>query len=98
MWAAPVEFDLPRFVEGGWIIGGFEYHENPRYTVPGWARRLVHRWAESRRWGQGLSGQAGAAPLPLAGGYLDQPALVMDAFGMFDRWMNERRDGSGSGR
>jgi hypothetical protein len=30
--------------------------------------------------------------LPLAGGYLDQPALAMEAFAMFDQWLAEGRN------
>jgi hypothetical protein len=58
--------------------------------VPPWCERLVQRWAELRRFGGGM----GAAPvLPGAGGYCDQQALAMDAFGLFDRWLGERKSG-----
>ena len=85
---------LPRRVKGGWVIGGFEYEENPRFTTPGWATRMVQRWAELRRLsgGQGLPG-SGVALFPRPGGYLDQPAALMDAWGMFDAWLAQKRSG-----
>ena len=95
---APQEFELPRHVEGGWIIGKYQYDENPRYTVPGRLKRLSSRWLEIRAMAAGGVGgmiSVSAGPmLPIAGGYMEQPAFVMDAFRMFDRWAQERR-GSG---
>lgn len=92
MFAAPAEFLLPRFVEGGWTIGGFTFAENPRFTVPGWCERLVQAWARvSRLRGGGLV--PGAPILPCGGGFGDQPALVMDAFEMFDHWAEQRKGG-----
>ena len=92
---APHEFELPRHVEGGWIIGQFQYNENPRYTVPGPLQRLCRRWLEIRSMGAGAGGgmiSVSAAPvLPAAGGYMEQTAFTMDAFRMFDRWAQERR-------
>lgn len=93
MWAAPQEFELPRFVEGGWRIGRFDYAENPRYTVPNRLRQLVQRWAEMRRLTN--RGMGAAVLLPCAGGYFDQPAAVMDAFELFDAWLAERGQGEG---
>lgn len=89
LFAAPHEFRLPRHVEGGWIIGGYHFAENPLFTTPGWAVTMVERWAEARR----MEGQLPGSPriLPRGGGYLDQPALLMDAWPMFDRWMLERK-------
>lgn len=78
------------------MIDGFAYDENPRFTVPEWATRLVRLWERLRALrGAGPMG-LGAAVLPYAGGYCDQPALAMDAFVMFDRWLAERkaRDGA----
>ncbi len=47
-----------------------------------------------RRLGQGALG--GQAPvLPLAGGYMDQPAAMMDAFELFDAWAAQRKGGDG---
>jgi hypothetical protein len=81
---------LPRVVEGGWRIGDYFYAENPRFTVPSWCVRLVHVWARIQRLrGGGLV--PGAAVLPVNGGFGDQPALVMDAFEMFDHWAESRR-------
>lgn len=88
---------LPRYVEGGWLIGGFAYAENPRFTVPAWCERLVMTWARMRRLrgGGGALGMPGAAIMPQAGGYADQTGLVMDAFELFDHWAEQRRDDRG---
>lgn len=77
-------------------MGGFHHEENPLFTTPGWARSMVVHWARLQALrGSGLTG-VGAAPFPHAGGYVDQIALVMDAFELFGAWMAERRrDGSG---
>ena len=90
MFAAPGEFVLPRFVEGGWQIGEWRYAENPRFTVPAWMTRLVERWAELRSMSAGPLGPGGSV-LPFGGGYYDQVAWVIDAFQLFDRWSAERK-------
>lgn len=89
---APAHFRLPRHIEGGWRLGEFDYDENPLYTVPQWARAMVEAWARIRALRGGGAMGAGAAILPRAGGYGEQPALMMDAFMMFDRWMAERSE------
>ncbi|MGD9470613.1 MAG: hypothetical protein AB7G24_00780 [Novosphingobium sp.] len=33
----------------------------------------------------------GPPVLPCAGGYYDQPAALLDAFALFDKWLNERK-------
>jgi hypothetical protein len=38
---------------------------------------------------------SGAQVLPRGGGYCDQPALAMEAFELFDRWLEEGRRGAG---
>ena len=82
----PEQFELPGDIEGGWILGNFEYPDNPRKLVSRRLMRLVNRWLEMRRMGGGL----GQSPmLPHAGGYFDQPAAIMDAFRLFDQWARE---------
>jgi hypothetical protein len=51
---------------------------------------LVRQWAAMK----GLAGSApGAAPLlPRSGGFGEQQALTMDAFAMFERWVDQRRN------
>lgn len=44
--------------------------------------------------GRGALGGS-AAILPLAGGYLDQPAAAMDAFAMFDLWASQSKGAEG---
>lgn len=84
---------MPRSVEGGWEIGGFAYAENPRFTCPRWALALMEAWARLRSArGGGMQGM-GSQVLPRGGGYLDQPALAMEAFELFDRWLQEERQG-----
>lgn len=91
---APAGFRLPRRVEGGWIVGGFHHEENPSHTTPRWATGLVEHWARMRALrGVGQMGMPGPALLPRAGGYADQPALAMDAFALFDKWLAERQGG-----
>jgi hypothetical protein len=82
---------LPRRVEGGWLIGGYHYEENPRWTTPGWAISLAQRWGEMQRMQR--AGLGAAVLLPAAGGYLDQPAGTMEAFALFDGWAAERSQG-----
>lgn len=92
MFTAPGDFRMPRHVEGGWDIGGFIFSENPAFTTPRWAIMLVHLWAQLRAArGGGMAGP-GAMIFPRAGGYLDQPALVMEAIALFDLWLSEGRD------
>lgn len=88
----PADFRLPRSVEGGWEIGGHAFAENPRFTCPAWALALVQTWARLRAARGG--GMAGLGPmvLPRGGGFADQPALAMEAFALFDLWMNEGAD------
>jgi len=89
---APADFRLPRSVEGGWEIGGFTFAENPRFTTPAWALALVASWARLRSArGGGMNG-IGPMVMPLAGGYLDQPALAIEAFALFDQWLGERQN------
>jgi hypothetical protein len=45
---------------------------------------LADLWLEIK-----LRGEAAATLLPVAGGLLDQPAAMMDAFRLFDRWHHE---------
>jgi len=72
-------------------VGGFHHEENPLFTTPTWAMALVTCWARLQALrGAGPAGM-GPAPFPHAGGYVDQLALAMDAFRMFDAWMEERR-------
>lgn len=85
---------MPRSVEGGWIIGGFAYAENPLFTCPRWARVLVQTWAQLRAARGGGMGGIGPMVMPSGGGYLDQPALAMEAFALFDNWLTEGRDGN----
>ncbi|HUD30416.1 MAG TPA: hypothetical protein VMQ93_16220 [Novosphingobium sp.] len=93
---APQEFELPRYAEGGWIIGKHHFTENPRYTVPASLLRLCRRWLEIRTMGAAAGGSmitvAGAPVMPRAGGYMDQTAFVMDAFRLFDGWLQERKE------
>jgi len=89
----PGDFRFPRHVKGGWEIGGHSFAENPRYIVPRWAQELVKLWMRLRA-ARG-AGPAGLGPmlLPVAGGLLDQPALAIEAFELFDHWLEElRRD------
>lgn len=81
---------LPRFVEGGWQIGDFTFAENPRFTVPAWCHRLVENWLQITRLRGGGMMPSGPV-LPRAGGYGEQPGLVMDAFAMFDLWASQRK-------
>ena len=87
---APQEFELPRHVDGGWEIGGFHYAENPRWSTPSWALRLMKHWQRLQRMNMGPLGPTGAV-LPQAGGYYDQTAMVMDAFELFDLWVAQRK-------
>lgn len=88
---APADFRGPRTVEGGWEIGGFAFAENPRFTCPRWASALVQTWVRLRAArGSGAAGP-GAMVLPVSGGFLEQPALAIEAFEMFDVWLAERR-------
>lgn len=41
-------------------------------------------------------GMVAGVLLPAAGGYFDQPAAVMDAFELFERWAAERKTGDHS--
>lgn len=94
---------MPRRVEGGWIVGGFHHDENPLHTTPRWATVLVEHWARMRALARGVGGAGplggtGTLLLPRAGGYADQPALAMDAFALFDKWLAERQaNGAGQG-
>lgn len=46
---------------------------------------------DCRRLGSaGLLGAGGAPALPCAGGVVDQPAALMDAFAMLDAWSREK--------
>lgn len=78
-------------VKGGWRIGDFDYAENPRFTTPAWATRLVARWWQMRMMAKAPMGPEGRM-LPCAGGYYDQPAAVLDAFALFDRLAEERQN------
>ena len=82
---------MPRDVEGGWEIGGFHYPQNPRFTCPPWALALVALWAQLRNARGGGMGALGPLVMPRGGGYADQPALAMEAFALFDRWLGEGR-------
>jgi hypothetical protein len=94
----PADFRLPRSVEGGWELGGHAFAENPRFTCPAWALALAATWAQLRAArGGGMAGP-GAAVFPRAGGYCDQPALAMEAFALFDRWLEEGRADAHSDR
>lgn len=87
----PGDFRFPRHVKGGWEIGGFAFAENPRFTVERWASDLVRTWMRLRAArGVGPSG-LGPAMMPRSGGLLDQPALMIEAFEMFDLWLEETR-------
>ncbi len=80
---------MPKSVEGGWEISGFIYPENPRFTCPRWALALVETWARLRAARGGGMGGMGPAVMPTGGGYLDQPALAMEAIALFDHWLSE---------
>jgi hypothetical protein len=82
---------MERRVEGGWEIGGFAFAENPRFTTPRWARVLAHTWAHLRAARGGGIGGIGPMVLVRAGGFGDQPALAIEAFQLFDRWLEEMR-------
>lgn len=61
-----------------WVLGDYQFEQNPRYTLNSAWFAMVRHW---RLWqGTGF----GAGPLPQAGGTLDQPARMLDAF----LWMN----------
>lgn len=87
----PADFRLPRHVKGGWEIAGFAFAENPAFTVPSWASALVNTWLTTLA--QRGAGPMGRGPMIMlrGGGYLDQPALAMEAFAMFDNWASEAR-------
>jgi hypothetical protein len=55
----------------------------------------VQTWAQLRSARGG--GMAGIGPMimPRAGGYLDQPALAMEAFALFDYWVTEGKRDAG---
>jgi len=55
---------------------------------------LIETWARLRNArGGGMQG-LGPQVLPRGGGYLDQPAMAMEAFELFDRWLEEGRSGA----
>ena len=73
------------------MIGGHAFAENPRFTCPPYALALVALWASLRAARGGGMGGMGPMVMPRAGGYADQPALAMEAFALFDRWLGEGR-------
>lgn len=87
---------MPRIVEGGWEIGGHAFAENPRFTCPAHALALVQTWWQLRAARSGGIAGPGAPILPRGGGWCDQPALAMEAFALFDHWMNEGPNGGRS--
>ena len=53
----------------------------------------MQTWAQLRAARGGGMGGIGPMVMPGAGGYLDQPALAMEAFALFDLWLTEgKRD------
>lgn len=85
----PADFRLPRHVKGGWEIAGYTFEENPAFTVPRWATMLVETWLRTLAMrGAGPMGRGPAINLR-SGGYLDQPALAMEAFALFDSWVED---------
>lgn len=52
---------------------------------------LVETWARLRAARGGGMGGIGQMMLPQGGGYCDQPALAIEAFALFDHWLEEGR-------
>lgn len=84
----PAEFAYGREIdEKGWQVGGIRWPENPRLTIPQRIFAVVDLWLACRR-NMGMMGSFTA--LPCAGGVGDQPAALMDAFGMLDAASNSK--------
>lgn len=72
-------------------MGGHAWEENPRFACPAWARALAEAWARLRQARGGGLGGIGPMVLPRSGGLMEQPALAIEAFALFDRWLEEGR-------
>jgi len=59
--------------------------------LPRWALFTVDLWLRCRSRGTGPLG-GGAPVLPSAGGLVDQPAALMDAFDMLEQMVSEVRN------
>lgn len=80
------EFGL-RLPDGGpFEIGGDFYETNPRFGLPAWTQAMVQSWQLY------LGGGLGLGYLPDAGGALDQPAIMMEAFRYMCRIRQELTD------
>jgi len=55
----------------------------------------VQTWASLRAARGGGIGGVGPMVMPRAGGYCDQPALAMEAFALFDHWLEEGKGDGG---
>ena len=63
----------------GWEIDGVLFETNPRRLLTPGDDEMVRIWAWTH------TGGMGARPLPDAGGYQDQIAIMMDALDIMDR-------------
>lgn len=74
------------------MVGEETYTLNPRDLIPDWCWPVVTLW----RLFQG--GGMGAGLLPAAGGTLDQPAALIDAFFLMSRFERDLLDDGEGGR
>ena len=63
-------------------IGWPELRVHPRFLLQEDEVTVSHLWWQHR------GGMAGPGPLPFGGGTAEQPALVMDAFGVLNFFAN----------
>lgn len=62
-------------------------------TVPRWALFVVDLWLQCKlRAPVMLGGGRGPTPYPVAGGWLDQPAALIDGFALLDSWLREKEE------
>lgn len=100
-------FDFGRRIDKGWIIGTDIWEENPAIVIPRAIFGVVDLWIRLRnhaRSGETILPSAnglmrlpssGIPPLPGPGGFGDQPAALMDAFGILDRAASGGEEGQG---
>jgi len=69
-----------------WLVGADIWADNPAEIIPPVYHHVVTVWAACR------AGMGGYSLLPDAGGYLDQGAWLMDAFGVLSAAQAEHEE------
>jgi len=84
----PEDYDFDETAPDGsaWELFGDRYPRNPRLLVTPESEAMVTIWSMWR------GGGFGSGHLPDAGGSLDQPAIMLDAFGIMEAAAKELDD------